>query len=75
MGSSRKISIYGGIAWNEGELGHFADLRGVGLGKKERAGVLEEWLMPQWTLGIMTFCHNILPIQDCEKPSYEAKGN
>ena len=26
VGSSRKISIYGRIAWNEGELGHFADL-------------------------------------------------
>ena len=55
----------------------FADLRGRGLGKKERAGVLEvEGLIPQCTLCIMTFCHDILPIQAREeKPSYEAKWN
>ena len=46
----------------------FADLRGRGLGKKERTGVLEmEGLIPQCTL---------LPMQAREeKPSYEAKWN
>ena len=47
---SQKISIYGGIAWNKGELGHFADLIRGRLTEKEGVVFLRGGLIPQYTL-------------------------
>ena len=45
-----KNQYRGGGDCQKGGLGQFVDLRGVGLGKKERGGVFEGGLIPQCTL-------------------------